>query len=122
MTGALEQPEENDSLHVCSDTTPERVVVHVEGEVDLITAPRLSDELTNIENGRPPPRVVVVDLTDVSFLASAGLSVLLEHNQRCRENGQEFRVVAGNRTIARTIDLTGLTDVLSVQDNAFARQ
>jgi anti-anti-sigma factor len=58
---------------------------------------------------------MVVDLTEVTFLASAGLQILLEHEQRCRDIDIDLRVVVNNRSVVRTIVLTGLTEVLGVR-------
>jgi anti-anti-sigma factor len=114
MTGMLNQPDHSELLLRVSR---EGAVVHVAGEVDLVTAPRLADELTKAESAVSPPETVVVDLTEVSFLASAGLRVLLEHDERCRESGRELCVVAGNSSVARSISVTGLTEVLTVRDS-----
>jgi len=115
MTETLDQPDDSQLLRVRRDGQGEVVIVHVGGEVDLATAPRLADELTRIEEQDTLPKRVVVDLTDVTFLASAGLQTLLEHEQRCRDTNIDLRVVASNRTVVRTIVLTGLTEVLGVR-------
>jgi anti-sigma B factor antagonist len=90
------------------------IVVHVAGELDLLTAPDLDDELTKARAEATPPRLLVVDLTDLTFMGSVGLSILITHDRLCREADVELRVVAGNRTIARTITQTGLDDTLTV--------
>lgn len=115
MTDALDQPDDGELMLVRRDGRGEVLVVHVGGEVDLVTAPRLADELTRTEQQDEPLKWVVVDLTDVTFLASAGLQVLLEHERRCRETNIHLSVVVSNRSVARTIVLTGLTEVLAVR-------
>jgi anti-sigma B factor antagonist len=90
------------------------IVVHVAGELDLLTAPDLDDELTKARAEAKPPRLLVVDLTDLTFMGSVGLSILITHDRLCHEADMELRVVAGNRTIARTITQTGLDDTLTV--------
>jgi anti-sigma B factor antagonist len=92
------------------------LLVRVAGEVDLVTVPQLEDELTMAEKDLPPSGRLVLDLTAVTFVASAGLSVLIKHDQRCREAGKELRIVSGNRTIARTFLMTGLTETLIMFD------
>jgi anti-anti-sigma factor len=90
------------------------VVVHVAGELDLLTASGLVGELTTARTQARTPGPLVIDLTDVTFIASVGLSILIVHNRLCREEDVELRVVAGNRMVARTINRTGLDDVLAV--------
>jgi anti-sigma B factor antagonist len=93
------------------------IVVGVAGEVDLVTAPQLDDELTDVEDQPSPPGWLVLDLTEVTFLASVGLASLINHDKRCREAGIELRIVAGNRTVSRSISLIGLVATLDVYDS-----
>ena len=50
-------------------------VVSVAGVVDMLTAPDLEKAIA--EAVKSSPRAVVVDMTDVEFLASAGMGVLI---------------------------------------------
>src|SRR3712207_7229093 len=49
------------------------------GEVDLLTAPRLAEALTEAAAGTRAPAPVVVDLTEVTHLGPAGLARSEEH-------------------------------------------
>ncbi len=87
-------------INVQRDGTAAHVTVG--GDIDAETAPVLAariDELvaSGIEE-------VTVDPGEVSFLSSAGLSVLITSHQRCRV----FRLLRGNRLVDRLVDLTGL--------------
>lgn len=114
MTEALNHSDDGELMRVRCDRHRKAVVVHVGGEVDLVTAPRLADELTWAEEQDVLLKRVVIDLTDVTFLASAGLRVFLEHERRCRESDVALCVVVPEGLVARTIALTGLTEVLAV--------
>ena len=96
------------------------VVLSVAGEVDLLTAPELDKLITAQLEQRP--EVLVVDLSDVSFLASAGMSVLIGGNQRAGE-GTRFRLVAVGNATLRPMELTGIADEFSIhptRDRALA--
>lgn len=85
------------------------VVVAVSGEVDALTAPQLSAAIDEAMAGSPV--AVIVDLSQVSFLAAAGLSVLLTtHGQVTPNVG--FGVVAGGMAARRPITVLGLDHVL----------
>jgi anti-anti-sigma factor len=89
------------------------VVVTVTGEVDMITAPELRACLRQNVDGR---RAVVLDLSGVSFLASAGLAVLIEalrHSQRC---GADLRLVVTSRAVRRPLQATGLGEVFALHE------
>jgi anti-anti-sigma factor len=88
------------------------VVVHVEGDVDLETAPQLQAVLGAFEPGSGP---VIVDLGDVAFLDSSGLSVLVRCHQQLDADGVSgLRLVITRPALRRVLDATGLTDVFDV--------
>jgi anti-sigma B factor antagonist len=84
------------------------VLVRVEGEVDNVTAGTLSATLADAAVAVSPPAPVVVDLTGVSFLGAAGLSVLVEHHERCQALGGALLIVPGSKAVRRAMALTGL--------------
>ena len=87
-------------------------VVHVDGEVDMVTAPALESQVVTLLGERP--RVLVIDLTSVRFFSSAGLAVLaLAH--RAADEGTELRVVAADPAVLRPMELTGLTEDLLIR-------
>lgn len=54
--------------------------VEVEGEIDILSAPRLQADLFAALDARPAGSRVVLDLAGVRFLAVAGVRVLAEAN------------------------------------------
>jgi anti-anti-sigma factor len=115
MSEALNRSDVGKLMRVRCDGQGEAVVVHVGGEVDLVTAPRLAGELISAEEQSVPPTRLVIDLTEVTFLASAGLQVLLEYELRCRTTNIELFVVVHEGSVARTMAMMGLTEVLAVR-------
>ena len=85
-------------------------VVRVRGEVDLATSPALADALAGIAAADGP---VVVDLTDVGFLDSSGLSVLLQARERLAA-GPGLRLVVTRPALTRVLAVTGLDEVFDV--------
>jgi anti-sigma B factor antagonist len=84
-------------------------VVAVSGEVDVATAPRLREQLIELVNhGR---HHIVVDLTDVEFLDSTGLGVLVGALKRVRTNNGELALVCSEPRILKVFEITGLTKV-----------
>lgn len=85
------------------------VVLTVEGTIDMVTAPRFLADVRAALRARPP--VVVIDLTNVTFLAAAGLHVL---DVARAEAGDRMllAVVASGPVTARPMQITGLTDIV----------
>jgi anti-anti-sigma factor len=77
--------------------------VAVSGELDLYAAEQLQLRLGgHVEGGA---RSVLVDLLGVSFMDSAGLSVLLSAARALRSVGGQLVVVADNHGVLRMIEL-----------------
>ena len=88
----------------------ERAVVHVNGEVDLATCPRLRDVLAElIDQG---VYHLIVDLEQVSFLDSSGMGVLVSTLRRIRERDGSLRLTAPSPHVRRVLELTGITKLL----------
>lgn len=87
-------------------------VVRASGEVDQLTAPGLSEAIARALDS--PGSAVLVDLTAVGFLGSAGLAVLVEAATRAEKDARQLRVIADSPPVLRPLALTGLETVLSI--------
>jgi anti-anti-sigma factor len=93
---------------------PSALLAQVHGELDMATAPRLHEQLgPALDQG--DHSLLVVDLTDVPFLAAAGIAVLLRLRARARERNVTLRVVASHRQVTRPLHLLGLADSLDLR-------
>lgn len=89
------------------------VVVGVLGEIDTMTAPVLTERLsTQI----PTAPLLVVDLTRVTFLGSAGLAALVEAKEATERAGHRLRLVCGSHAVARALEATNLMALFDVAD------
>ncbi len=86
------------------------VVVAV-GAVDMLTAPQLQDVITAAAQRRPPG--LIVDMTQVDFLGSAGMQVLMITRKHL-DAGITFAVVADGPATSRPLKITGITDYVDV--------
>ncbi len=86
-------------------------VLAVSGEVDLSTVPAFEAAIT--EALTAGPAALVVDLSEVGFLASAGLQTLVATRERIGKEAA-FAVVAEGPATSRPIQLTGLDQILSL--------
>jgi anti-sigma B factor antagonist len=87
-------------------------LLRVSGEVDIQTSPILEEELTKVlDRGASS---VLVDLSDVSFLDSTGLSVLVAGLKRCQGIGGALRLVSPRPNVLRVLEITGLTEAFHV--------
>jgi anti-sigma B factor antagonist len=109
-------PRQEQLMSVRRADRADAVLVQVTGAVDGLTAPRLRSAL-GAALERFDHRPVVVDLTEVRFLGSAGLRTLAESVAQAsqRPGFQPLRVVVdSNRPVLRPIELTGHDAILAL--------
>ena len=85
-------------------------VLSVDGEIDMATAPAFEAAIDEVLGNNPP--TLIIDLSGVQFLDSAGLTVLMRTQHRRAEAGH-FAVVAG-RVCRKPIELIGLDKLFAV--------
>lgn len=107
MTVTPDQWPSTQLLTVTARPTPSgAVVVTVRGEVDSRTGPLLQDvALANLTPAGPP---LVIDLTGVTFLGAAGLTVLDILGRSATAANVRLSLVAHARVVLRPLTLTGL--------------
>ncbi|RSM70464.1 anti-sigma factor antagonist [Amycolatopsis sp. WAC 01375] len=93
------------------------LVLVVDGDLDLHTAPTARRAIEAALNRRP--RRLIVDLSLVRFLNSAGLEVLLAAHRQAAPH-TDFRLVATTRAVFRPLQITGLHEELTVHGSRSA--
>ena len=87
------------------------VVLTVSGEVDMLSSPKLAEAIQTALAAKPA--ALIVDLSKVDFLASAGMTVLVTAQAEI-EPPARFAVVANGAATSRPIKLMGIDSVLSL--------
>ena len=88
----------------------EAELIAIRGELDLASGPALESELERISPAQT--RLVVVDLRELEFMDSTGLSIIVRAHQRLAEDACELCLVRGTPQVQRLLDLTGVADRL----------
>lgn len=83
----------------------------VAGEIDASTAPTLDDALRILPVGNG---TVVVDVSDVTFIDSSGLRVLISVATRAEEAGRSVILEQPSPTVTRLLEITGLTEMFGL--------
>ena len=92
-------------------------MLHVKGELDLSTAPRLCVALDGAR--RRGARRLLVDLSEVEFCDSSGLRALVGERIEVEAEGGKLAVVcAPEGPVSRLFELTGAYEMLSVHPTA----
>ncbi len=87
--------------------------VRIEGEIEFATAPRLRTALLELaQHGASP---VVVDLAAVSFVDSAGISLLIQAKKRFAAAGAELVLRAPQPAVRRVLEISGVTELFRIE-------
>jgi anti-sigma B factor antagonist len=109
-------PAREQLMTVQTEDRDDVLILTVEGDVDGLTAPRLTAAMADAFQalaGRP----LVLDLTDVQFLGSTGLRLLRDsaHEAVHHQGLQPLRVVVDQaRPVIRPIEIVGLDQILAL--------
>jgi len=92
-------------------------LVKATGRIDSQTAPRLAEALQEIiDAGRYR---IVLDMSDVDFVSSAGLRVMINMQKQCKRWNRGQVVLAGVRPqLYSTMELVGFLPLFKTFDNA----
>lgn len=87
------------------------LTINLTGRLDTTTAPQLEAELNQNISG---VEKLVLDFTALDYLSSAGLRVLLAAQKTMNKQG-EMIIKNVNETIAEVFEVTGFSDVLTIE-------
>ena len=88
-----------------------RLTVTLEGRLDTATSPELEAALQESLDGIED---LVLDLSELVYMSSAGLRVLLITQKRMNRQGR-MTVKNVNETIMEIFEVTGFTDILTIE-------
>jgi anti-sigma B factor antagonist len=89
-------------------------VITVSGELDLASSAALEEELARVIGSESEQ--VVIDLRELEFMDSTGLSTLVKAHQRAEGVGKRFGLVRGPQQVQRLLSLTGVEERLRFAD------
>ncbi len=94
-------------------------LVKAKGRIDSYTAPQLAEAFNNLtENGR---HKIAFDMSELDFLSSAGLRVLINTQKTCkRYNRGELVLVAVPENIYAALDLAGFIPLFKIYDDVLS--
>ncbi len=111
MAPAMERADSELTLRL--EPSGSGTVLHLAGELDLATVPRLNlqlDELVRQEGGGS----VTIDASGLTFVDSTGLHVLINAQRRLTRQGRGLRVIDPPGPVRRAIELSRLSETLGL--------
>jgi anti-anti-sigma factor len=99
-------------MEISSTVMDQYTVVRIEGNLDTNTAPAAQEHLEELRAGGAD--TVVMDLSSMDYISSAGLRILLVASKKLRGTGGQLRMFALNETVQEIFDISGFSTILSV--------
>jgi len=87
-------------------------ICRVSGELDAYTAPDLRDALDVLVEGSRC--WIVADLTELKYLDSTGLGILVGTAKRCRQAGGDLAVACARKNLLKIFQISGTQEILNV--------
>lgn len=97
---------------VRATTVGEKADVRVVGDLDVATAPELLQRLSDMLSDGI--QVMTLDLSELEFVDSSGLSALVRALECQREKGGDVVLKAPSPSTRRVLEITGLLQVFTV--------
>lgn len=88
-----------------------KVTLALSGRLDTVTAPELEAALDTALSGAAE---LCFDFTDLEYISSAGLRVLLKAQKIMNTKGK-MTITGVNETIMEVFDITGFVDILTIE-------
>ena len=88
-------------------------VVTVGGDLEFGTAASLRSALIELAQRGCDP--LVVDLADLEFIDSTGLSLLVQAQQRIESQGHRFVLRNPAERVQRVLEISGLTELFTIE-------
>ena len=98
-------------LNIEKNTDETGLTFALTGRLDTTTAPELEKELKASLDG---VTTLVIDMTALDYISSAGLRVLLSAQKTMNKQG-EMKVVHVGETIMEIFEVTGFSDILTIE-------
>jgi anti-sigma B factor antagonist len=102
-------------LEVTEESGSQSIVVNVEGELDVATAPQLRELLRDLAH-RSAREEVVVDLIGTEFMDLSGLEALAAAQEHLSARDKRLVVCSPTRRVSRVLGITGFDRILTVTD------
>jgi anti-sigma B factor antagonist len=99
-------------LEIAVDETPTHTLCRPIGELDAYTVTSFREALSAVADHAR----VVIDLSDVPFMDSAGLGALIGGIRRAREHGGEVAVACSRPTLTKLLHTTGFDRIVPVTE------
>ena len=88
------------------------MTIKLAGRLDTMTDPMLESEIRSSVDGAVK---IILDFTDLAYISSAGLRVLLSAQKKMNASGGSLVIRKPNEVVSEVFEATGFTDILEIE-------
>ena len=96
------------------ESARDAAIVHLAGEIDLETRSALAIAISQALT--TPASLIVIDLTNITFIGSMGLQLLIEAHHDAARTDRQLRVAHGGGAARRALEITGVHQLLAIYE------
>lgn len=99
-------------MTITSTPDGDKLTLALEGRLDTTTAPDLESDIKNLDGGTSH---LVLDLSQLVYISSAGLRVVLAAQKQMTTKGGSLTLTGVQPAVLEVFEVTGFTDILTIQ-------
>lgn len=100
------------TLRISVEEVDQKIVLRIEGRIDTSTAPQLEKKLAQLTQEHH--HRLILDFTQVNYLSSAGMRVLLSVAKKLKVSKGHLALFALQESVAEIVRLAGFDKVLHI--------
>lgn len=99
-----------DTMQVNTEKNGSQTIAHIEGSINSANAKEFGDALAALPGDSES---VILDITELEYISSAGLRVLLSLKKRCGK--KPFRMTGARSEVMEIFDMTGFSEIMDIE-------
>ncbi len=96
------------------------VVLKLKGMLDVHTVPAFESALTEVISDKKYN--IIIDLSNLDYISSAGLGVFMGYIEEIRDHGGDIKIAAAQPKVYKIFDLLGFPNLFEFYDSVEAAQ
>jgi anti-sigma B factor antagonist len=99
-------------MKITKNTNGNTTTLALQGRLDTVTSTQLANELSAVFEGEAVN--IVFDFSELEYISSAGLRVLLTAQKKVNALGTEMKITGANETVKEIFDITGFSGIINI--------
>lgn len=95
--------------------TEDYYLIKISGDLDMISSNKIKNQILEKISSKLC-KDLIIDLTDLSYIDSSGLGILIGLHKQCKLNGRKLKIFGLNKQLRELFILTSLDRILNIYE------